>query len=156
MTEAVASPGLFADGGRQSGLDRINAQQLSIAVVAGCIERGHVNAGDLSQMTQTRSTRFASDLLQGIDEGWQQVFAVSQQHHIKKGGEWFGIGGEHRPTSEHDWVIIRSLITPDRNPLLFQKIQQHGPIELPAQGETEQLTAAVLWIALVGEQATHV
>ena len=94
--------------------------------------------------------------MQGIDEGWQQVFAVSQQHHIEEGGEGFGIGGKHRPTAEHDRVIIRSLITPDGNSLLFQEIQQHGSIELPAQGKAEQFTAAVLGIALVGEQSTHV
>jgi hypothetical protein len=57
-------------------------------------------------------------LLQCIDEGRQQQFAVSKEHGIEKGSERFGVGGQDRPPAEHDGVIVAALDGPDRNALV--------------------------------------
>ena len=94
--------------------------------------------------------------MQSIDEGWQQVFAVSQQHHIEEGGEGFGIGGEHRPASEHDGVVIGAFVAPDGHALLLEQVEQDRSIQFPAQRQPEEVALPVRWISLVGEQSTDV
>ena len=38
----------------------------------------------------------------------------------------------------------------------MQQFGKHGPIELPAQGEAEQIAVTWQWITLIGEQPPHV
>ena len=61
-----------------------------------------------------------------------------------------------RPPSEHDRVSVRSLFAPDRDALVFEQIQQHRTIQFPAQGQAEQIAAAVRGIPLIGEQPAHI
>jgi hypothetical protein len=42
------------------------------------MEIGHVDARDLRQMTKTLGTGFVPHLLQGIDEGGQQLLSIPE------------------------------------------------------------------------------
>jgi hypothetical protein len=35
--------------------------------------------------------------------------------------------------------------------LLLEKIQQHGAIQFPTQGETKKIAVAMQWIGLIGK-----
>ena len=94
--------------------------------------------------------------LQGIDEGWQQQLAIAQQHHIKKWCQGLGVGGEYRPTAENDRIVVAALGRPDRDALLLEQVEQHRTIQLPAQGEPEQIAVAMGRITLVGEETAHI
>ena len=94
--------------------------------------------------------------LQGVNEGRQQLFPIPQQDHIEKRRQRFRVGGQDRPPSEHDRVVVCALFTPDRDALAFEQIQQHGTIQFPAQGQSEQITPAMRWIPLIGEQPAHI
>ena len=58
--------------------------------------------------------------LKGIDKGGQQIFAIAQQHDIKKRCKGLGIGGEHRSATKHDWMVVGAGVAPERDALLFQ------------------------------------
>jgi len=60
------------------------------------------------------------------------------------------------PTTDDQWALLSSLAGPEQNSLLFQQDQQDRSVELPAQGEAEEVAAAGWWLALIGEQPTHI
>ena len=59
------------------------------------------------------------------------------------------LSGEHRPAPKHDRIAIAALGRPDGDALLLQQIEQHWTIQLPAQGEPEQVAVAMRWIPTV-------
>ena len=171
VAEGVAAPGLLGHRGGDARLDRLDRQQLALAAVAGRIERRHIHARNLGQGPQALLARGVPVGGDGLDKGRQQQLAIAEQEHIKKGRQRLGIGREHGPAAKHDRIGLAPLLRPDRDALLLQQVKQHGPIQLPAQGEAKQIQArtatAQLAIAaaiplamgrvrLVGEQAPHV
>ena len=54
--------------------------------------------------------------------------------------------------SIHDWILITTFMASEGNALLFQEIQQDRSIEFPAQGKAKEITATMLWIALICKQ----
>jgi len=59
------------------------------------------------------------------------------------------LSGEHRPAPKHDRITIAALGGPDGDALLLKQIEQHRTIQLPAQGEPEQVAVAMRWIPTV-------
>ena len=151
MAQGVAAPGLLGHRGRDTRFCWLHREQIAFGAVAGGIEAGHIDAGYGRQLPEPFGPGSVPACLQGIDEGWQQQFAIAQQHHIKKWCQRLGVGGEHRPTTEHDRIVFAALGRPDRDALLLQQIQQHRSIQLPAQRQAKQVAVAVRWISLVGE-----
>ena len=156
MAEGVPAPGLFADARWHSAIDRLNRLQLAAGVVARGIEPRDIDPLHLGESLELLLPRFPAHLLQGVDEGRQQQLAVTQQHHIKEGGQGFRVGGQHRSTAKHDRIVIPAFCAPQRDALLLQQIKQHRAIQLPAQRETKQIAVAMRWVPLIGEQAPHV
>ena len=156
MTEGVPSPGLLFEEGRNRRIDRFHGDQLPISVVLGGIQRRHIHPWNLSQVSEPFRPRCLPAALQSIDEGGQQKFAVPQQHGIKEWCEWFGVGREHWTAAENDRILISPLQGPDRNPLVLQQLRQHRAVELPAQGQPEQIATPGQGIVLVREQSPNV
>ena len=158
MGEAVAPPGLLGNAGGNAAFDGLHCQQLASGVVAGGIQAGHIEARQLGQLPQPLGPPQPLAGHGPIKEGRQQLLAVTEQQHIKEGGQRFGISGEHRAAAKHQRVLVAPFAGPERNPLLFEQIQQHRPIQLPAQREAKQVEvwpaaalAPVGRIPLVGE-----
>ena len=156
VAEGVAAPGLLGHGGGEIRFDRLDRLQQPFGIEVWGVQRRHIDARNLRQVPQTFGPWCVSYRLQGIDEGWKKVLPIPQQDHIEKRCQRFGVRGQHRATSEHDRVSVRSLFAPDRDALAFEQIQQHRAIQFPAQGQTEQIAAAVLGISLIGEQPAHI
>ena len=95
-------------------------------------------------------------MLQRIDEGIQQQLTVAQQHGIEKRRQGFRVGGQHRSASEHDRIVIPPGFGPDWNVLVLQQLRKHRAIQLPTQGESEQVAVAGQWVALVREQSPDI
>ena len=95
-------------------------------------------------------------LLQGIDEGAEQQFAIAQQHSIEERGKGFRVGGENRTASEHDRIVIATVFGPDRNVLVLQQFRKNRSIQLPAQRQSEQIAMPGQRVSLVREQTTNI
>ena len=156
VAEGVAAPGLFFNRLRQPRLNRFHPLQLAVAVVLRGIERGHVYPWHLSEVSQPCLTVSPSALLESIDEGGQQQLPIPEQHRIKEGSQRFRVGGQYRTATKDDRVLIATLHSPDGNALVLQQLRQHWTIQLPAQGQPEQIAVARQRITLVCEQSPHV
>ena len=160
VAEGVAAPGLLADLIGDAGLGRFNGQQHSIAAVAGCVEGRHIHPLHPGQAAEPLGPGLTPAGLQGVHKGWQQLFSIPQQHGVEEGCQGLGIGREHRPTAEHDRVVVTPLVAPDRDALILQEIEEHRAIQLPAQGEPEQFGPSppvpVRGIPPVGEEPPHI
>jgi hypothetical protein len=162
VAQGGAAPGLLAHRGRHAGLDRLDCQQLPFGAVAGGIEGGHVDPLHLGQPPQPLGPRGVAAGLQGVEEGGQQQLAIAEQHGVEEGGERLGVGGEHRSAAEHDRIVVAPLGRPEGDALPLQQIEQYGSIELPAEGEPEQIearspaaAAAMGRVSAIGEQPPH-
>ena len=120
MAQGVAAPGLLGHRGGDTRFCWLHCEQIALGVVAGGIEAGHIHARYGRQPPESFGPGSVPACLQGIDEGWQQQFAIAQQHHIKKWCQRLGVGREHRPTAEHDRIVVAALGRPDRDALLLQ------------------------------------
>ena len=156
MAQGVASPGLLLDHRWQIRIDGLHAQQRSIRVVPRGIQARDVDPRNSGQPSQSFGSGSLPAALQGIDEGGQQQFAISQKHGIEERCKGFGVGGQHRPPAEHDRVGVASIDSPDRNALVPQQLRQNGSIQFPAEGQTEQIDVSMQRIRLVREQPAYV
>ncbi len=122
--------------------------------VSSILSSWPIPRGWLPRLGYTSASTFASS--SALTPGCCPQALVAEQHPIEEGGQWFGIGGEHRSTTEDDRIAIAARVAPQGDGLAFEQIQQHRAIQLPAEGEAEQLGIPVRRVALVGEQAAHI
>jgi hypothetical protein len=86
------------------------------------MEIRYVDPRYLGQMVKAVFAGFVPQLLKSIDEGGQQLFAVPEEHYIEKWGQRFGVGCQYGSATEHDWILITTLMAPEGNPLLFKEV----------------------------------
>ena len=120
MAEGVAPPGLFGNNWGQAGLDGIDGQQVARAVITRRMQRGNIDPAYLGQGAQLLGSRRVAAGLQGVDEGGQEQLPVPQEDHIQKGGQGFGIGGEHGAAPKDNRIAIAALAAPGGDSLCLQ------------------------------------
>ena len=163
VAEGVAAPGLFGHFGRDARFDRLHRQQGAVRAVAGRVKRRHVDPFHLRQGPQPLGPGQTAAGEHGVHERGQQQLAIAEQHRIEEGGQRLGVGREHGSSTEHDRVVVAPIGGPHGDALRFEQVEQHRPIELPAERQPEQLQpaappapAAMGRVAGIGEQPPHV
>ena len=151
MAEGVAPPGLFLHKTGDVGIHRLHGKQCSRLVVTRNVEAGHVDPLHHGQSPEAFGSWCMAALLQGIDEGTEQQFAIAQKHSIEERGQGFRVGGENRTATEHDRIVIAAVFGPDRNVLVLQQFRKNRSIELPAQRQSEQIAVSGQRVSLVRE-----